>query len=219
MSVTPISFLFSHRLPVRFAAALAAGLLAASASAQVTVSNLANDIGSSATISTSANTPVAVSFTTDSATYSLTSVTLSLGGVNTSSPLMVSIYNDNSGQPGSSLTALSGASPTSTGNYTFTSTGLALSANTTYWVAAATSGSGEYYWNLTTDLSQSNTGGATWTIGDDTQLFNSGSWNTISVSAFMSVTATAVPEPGTYAALAGLTALGFVAWRRRRAAA
>lgn len=219
MSVTPISFLFSHRLPVRFAAALAAGLLAASASAQVTVSNLANDIGTSMLISTSNYTAVAVSFTTDSATYSLTSVTLHMGGSNTSSPLTVSIYNDNSGLPGSSLTTLSGANPTSSGNYTFTSTGLALSANTTYWVAAATSGSGQYDWDATADLSQSNTGGATWTIGDSTQLFYSGSWGTITVSGMMSVTATAVPEPGTYAALAGLTALGFVAWRRRRAAA
>lgn len=34
-----------------------------------------------------------------------------------------------------------------------------------------------------------------------------------------SLTISAVPEPSTYAALAGLAALGFVAWRRRRAAA
>lgn len=219
MSINSFSFLFSHRLLVRFAAALAAGLLAASASAQVTVSNLGNSSAATVTISTAAATPVAGSFTTDSATYSLTSVTLHLGSVDTSSPLTVSIYNDNSGQPGSSLATLSGASPTSGGYYTFTSTGLALSANTTFWVAATTSGSGAYWLNTTDDLSQSNTGGATWTIGDDTKLFSSGSWNTIPVSALMSVTATAVPEPGTYAALAGLTALGFVAWRRRRAAA
>jgi hypothetical protein len=41
--------------------------------------------------------------------------------------------------------------------------------------------------------------------------------NAIMNGAILTATASAVPEPSTYAALAGLAALGFVAWRRRRA--
>lgn len=40
----------------------------------------------------------------------------------------------------------------------------------------------------------------------------------ISVDNLAAVSTTAVPEPGTYAALAGAAALGLVAWRRRRTA-
>jgi hypothetical protein len=37
--------------------------------------------------------------------------------------------------------------------------------------------------------------------------------------SFDNLTVSAVPEPSTYAALAGLSALGLVCWRRRREAA
>jgi autotransporter-associated beta strand protein len=44
-------------------------------------------------------------------------------------------------------------------------------------------------------------------------------WDTSALytTGTLGVTTSAVPEPSTYAALAGLAALGFVAWRRRRA--
>ncbi|MCX6952193.1 MAG: PEP-CTERM sorting domain-containing protein [Verrucomicrobia bacterium] len=45
-------------------------------------------------------------------------------------------------------------------------------------------------------------------------------WNTsgLSSTGVISVTASAVPEPSTYAAVAGVLALGWAAWRRRRGA-
>ena len=42
---------------------------------------------------------------------------------------------------------------------------------------------------------------------------------TVGNDVYLNYTAAAVPEPSTYAALAGLAALGFAMWRRRRAAA
>lgn len=42
---------------------------------------------------------------------------------------------------------------------------------------------------------------------------------TISLDSLSAVSAVAVPEPSTYASLAGVAALGFVAYRRRRVAA
>ncbi len=41
----------------------------------------------------------------------------------------------------------------------------------------------------------------------------------VSIDNLAAVTVTAVPEPGTYAAFAGVAALGLAFWRRRRAAA
>lgn len=43
---------------------------------------------------------------------------------------------------------------------------------------------------------------------------NSGTWDTTQLQN-VNVSLTAIPEPSTYAALTGLLALGFVAWRRR----
>jgi hypothetical protein len=181
------------------------------------VSNLTKSYYSSNNISVATNNPLAVSFTTDNATYTLTSVTLSMAGNNTSSPLTVSIYSDAASLPDSSLETLSGANPTSFGNYTFTSAGLTLSPNTTYFATAATAGAGDYRWDSTSDPSE--TGSATWAIGNSSRAYSSSTWNTLSEVLYISVTATAIPEPGTYAVFAGLVALGLAVWRRKSASA
>lgn len=54
---------------------------------------------------------------------------------------------------------------------------------------------------------------------NDTVKMNDVSGNSILSFTVTSVGITAVPEPSTYAALAGLAALGFVGWRRRKSAA
>lgn len=57
------------------------------------------------------------------------------------------------------------------------------------------------------------------TGGDDTISIRDTSNAVVGSFAVTGVSISAVPEPSTYAALAGLAALGFVAWRRRQRAA
>lgn len=58
-------------------------------------------------------------------------------------------------------------------------------------------------------------------IGTNDYAVYLGTYSSAGSSAYydnVSYTTTAVPEPSTYAALAGVIALGFVGWRRRRSA-
>lgn len=167
----------------------------------------------------------ASSFTTHSETsYTLNSVSLKFSAAaNTSGNFFVRLYSNNSGVPGSSLETLSGtANPSSATTYSFTSTGTTLSAGTRYWlVAGVTSGAGDYKWDWTNSTAQNSVEGQSWGIGDDdvhTSTNSGSSWVFDGAAMQFSVNATAVPEPGTYAALFGLAALGVVAWRRRKVA-
>jgi hypothetical protein len=220
MHDTPPPLWFSARV----SAPLAACLLAVSASAQITVSNWASPGNAENEISAYAPTaynPVAAPFTTDNATYSLNSVILLLSAADNSSPLTVSIYSAGTSEPGSLLETLSGANPATPGYsyFSFSSTGLTLTPNTTYYIVAATSGLGYYTWSGSTSSIVENTPGATWSIHHATYLgYPGASELELGISRQLSITATAVPEPGAFATLAGLVALGFAAWRRCRCA-
>lgn len=113
------------------------------------------------------------------------------------------------------------ANPSTAGSYTFTAASQVLAANTTYWiVAGVSSGAGSYRWNASTAagfyetafttqpdaFAASNDGGTSWSV----------STGASSNPYLFSVSAVAVPEPSTYAALAGVAALGLALWRRRR---
>jgi MYXO-CTERM domain-containing protein len=209
-----ISFAFG-----RITTVLLAALCSVSAYSQVTVSNLDNTVSYESSVYWT--NWLAGSFTTDSSNYSLSSVTVLLNAVlNSSTPLILSVYSDNTGLPGTLLETLSGSNPTTGGQFTFTSSGLTLSPDTTYFLVGSTPGYGVYHWNYTTDTSELITGGSGWTLGNDMWTSNNSgtSWNNSSGAPFMfSVTATsAVPEPGAYATLAGLAALALLAFRRRQ---
>ena len=125
-------------------------------------------------------------FTTgsDAGGYTLASVTVNIHAV-TGSPgaPTVSIYSTASnGEPGTSVTTLSGSAPTSAGNHTFTcSANCALEADTDYYVhlAADSATSGDYYSVSITasfdqDLAPSGNG---WALANGYRLYRSNSWS------------------------------------------
>lgn len=145
----------------------------------------------------------AVSFTTDANTYQLESATINLSG--NGGILNLHLYSDNSGIPNISLETLTApATLGSQNNYTFTSSGYELEANTTYWIVAEPSMgfSGNWY-NGTTGsgyaLSSMNSVGGMW----NPWTFQSGTPMSLQVNL------SAVPEPSAYALAMGV---GLVAW-------
>jgi hypothetical protein len=89
------------------------------------------------------------------------------------------------------------------GSYSFVS-GISLAPNTEYWGYSATS---QQVGRTSADY----TGGHFYSTASIGTNFAQEAFND---AAFI-VTATAVPEPSTYAALAGVAALGLAVWRRR----
>ncbi len=214
--------LFStHSLATRFVVfAFAALFHSGPAYSQVTVSNLGEAYSASG--STTFSSWRANSFTTDTSAYTLNSLTLRFSdSEDLYGGFFVGIYSDSASAPGSLVLLLDGTINPNNGDITYTpATTLGLSASTTYWVVLGVSpNTGSLFEDSqTASDNQSNTGGASWLIGDNS-LYSSdqgATWAFLTADSKMfSITATAVPEPGAYAVFAALTALGFVAWRRR----
>jgi hypothetical protein len=179
----------------------------ASGQAVTYLSNLGETTASSANV-LGANW-VAAHFTTgtDAAGYDLNSVSLlfSAGSSDPGPGFELDLYSAGTGHPGVSLGTLTGSSdPADAGVYTYTTSGLALTASTPYWVVARPGPlTGPYLWDFTTSTSAVLSDG--WQL-DATQFEDSGShgssWAVSSGDALQfSVTATAVPEPQTLALL------------------
>jgi hypothetical protein len=162
----------------------------------------------------------AISFTTDGNTYTLDTVTLLMelgAGATTSAALPnavadvpeVDLYSDNSGSPGSLITALTATSAYdyTLQDVTFGGAGVTLSANSTYWVvlralsgavswgyAATNNGTGIGFTDV---LASSNDSGSTWhvALGD------------LPDQAEVTADPAGVPEPSTVF----LTGIGFLA--------
>ena len=95
----------------------------------------------------------------NAAGYTLSAVTIEIDRVVGSPPnLVVAIYPDSGGKPGSSArTTLSGSNPTGAGQYTFTcSTNCGLAASTSYHVVltAPNAGDNDYRWETTSSASE-----------------------------------------------------------------
>jgi hypothetical protein len=218
---TATRYLLPTPLPMKSTLFLFA-LLAATATAQTTyVSTLG--LSSTGGVTRSANQFVGGRFVTDNSapTYTLNSISLALGSANGINDFTVNLMTDSGANtPGTLIGTLSGpVSPTSTNNFLFSASGLTLNANTSYWVTMGfTSGAGSYEVQLTNTLA-----GATgpWTLNGNAGYF-SGSWIAGGMGGannlLLSVQATAIPEPSTYALLFGVGVLGLAAWRRRRVA-
>lgn len=170
---------------------------------------------------------VAQAFTTGGTAMNLSAINLAFNyNGDFSSGFSLAVYSNNSGAPGTLLETLSGASePNTTANYSYTSgTSTLLSANTTYWWVATVTPSGTPSFNILLTASPSGTNGNGWSIGNAYTAVQSdttfSSFSAVGGRSFQfSVeTTSAIPEPSTYAALAGAAVLGLAVYRRRRSA-
>ncbi|MYA40875.1 MAG: hypothetical protein F4Z31_03835, partial [Gemmatimonadetes bacterium] len=186
--------------PVLVAALLALPLLAAlptGAEAQTTqtfVSNTGQADGAQYALSTDYAQP----FTTGSNSegYSLRSVEVEFSTISniTSSQLTASIHSESSGSPGSSLGTLTNPAFTNSNSdqtLTFTSTGIDLAANTTYFLVIDMSSNRGSSDLRSTDSNNEDSGNlAGWSIGNNTlrrQWNSTGAWATAAVSLKISL--------------------------------
>lgn len=116
---------------------------------------------------------------------------------------------------------LSSGSPVSAGTSSFLGSAT-LSANTTYYLlfqADGTFGTFNSY-TLGVPSTGNQSGYPGWTISDGSEVyFNSTSHSSsapVTFAVYATEATSAVPEPSTYAALAGAAALGLAIWRRSR---
>lgn len=162
-------------------------------------------------------------FVTGTTRYNLDSVTLPFRERLAGTGLVVSLYSDNSNQPGAPLSVLTnpGTLPSTFAPTTFSlATPQALATNAKYWIVAgvAPTGTAQYEWEFT--ISTSFTGLTGWSIADEFIVSgNSGvSWGAISTGPQQfSVNGSPVPPPSTPAVPGPLPILGAAAcWRFSR---
>jgi hypothetical protein len=174
-------------------------------------------------------TEMASGFTTGSSASTLDSITLDLGTGNFGSNFTLSLYaDDGSSAPGLYLETLTGnSSPDAGGLVTYTSSGTALAAGTTYWwVSSATPSPDEQAFSINQTYESTGTSPEGWTFAStyqDNASFggqegdSDSGWNNAGSTAQFSVVATIepAPEPSSLTLLAtGGLALG--AWVRHR---
>lgn len=185
-------------------------------------------IRNSGGFSLSTGTWRAIGFTTDAINLVLNSATIGLETTTAgSADIRLDLYSNNSGAPGSSLfnTSLTLAGNTAVAPVTF-SLNQTLTAGTTYFIVAQqTGGSATTFWRQrdASGVSPTALNGSGWSnLGNFTaqrSLDNGGSWAATGSGAgsAISLDASPIPEPGTWAAMAIFAGgAAFAGWRRRQ---
>ena len=150
--------------------------------------------------------------------YSLDSVQLLMlvTGTSGGNNLQVSLYSDNAGEPGSSLTPLIGSDPTSSGLCTYTASGLSLTPSTTYWILVNSglvqNGFPVFLWGATQSSDYVSNGG--WSLGTPMYSTDSANWQAAPYYAGQIAIRATVPEPSA-AVLLG-SGLATILLRRRK---
>ncbi len=231
---TLVSALFTRKATALLIAALAfasTGQLGA----QTAVSNFGQGSGGTANIGFASNGAAerrVFSFTTGANVggYDFTSFTLGFTGtVGSPGSLVVGLYSafdsSNAGSPTGLVTNLSLTSGNLTSvNSAVFSGSTTLAASTSYYLllsASSASSSGNYFtYRTAANLNEDSGGLAGWTIGNaGYSALGGNSWDSAGGGAMMSIQASAIPEPSTYAAIAGAAMLGLAVWQRRRKSA
>ena len=94
----------------------------------------------------------------------------------------VSIHQDSSGSPGTKIGSDLTRGNTSSGNTTYTASGITLNGNTTYWLNLLHDGATGTSGTVRTTTSNAQTGGTNWQIGDNTLGFIT-SWSEASTES------------------------------------
>ena len=181
-------------LPVLAAAIIFAPPFAPTVEAQtVQVSNVGQTRSGSLGLDTHEG---AQAFTTgdNSAGYTVTSVGLDLSlGADHTINFTVGIWNSNSNLPGSSLGTLTQPASLISGVNEFTTSGITLAANTTYWVVVDSNGGGSAQWEGTAADSEDSTASG-WSIADESydRPYDGGTWGSWTDPFKFRVTGTAI---------------------------
>lgn len=195
-------------------AALGFGPLSTSATGEVYVSNLGEASSGGLPFNNGGTQDLwfaqAFDTGTSSGGYSLDSIELSLGV--TGSPVgsvVVYLYGSAGAAPGAQEEIVNSGTPSASGTYAFTASGIMLSPSTRYWIVAMATAPADvnpYSWNVSSTSNYSSSD--SWDIYQVTQWTSSdgSTWITsflVAPPLQFAVSATAVPEPGVLS-LAGI---------------
>ena len=185
-------------IPVLAAAIIFAPPFALTAEAQtVQVSNVGQTRSGSLGLDTHEG---AQAFTTgdNSAGYTVTSVGLDLSlGADHTINFTVGIWtNSNSNLPGSSLGTLTQPASLTLGVNEFTTSGITLAANTTYWVVVDSNGGGSVQWEGTASDSEDSTASG-WSIADESydRPYDGDTWSSYTDPFKLRVSGSAIGSP------------------------
>jgi hypothetical protein len=138
---------------------------------------------------------------TTPAGYQLNSIQIPIGVNGSPTGFSLSLYSDNSGQPGNNLGTLGGSNPTDWALYSYTASGIELTSSTTYWIVVTSPtpaySDNSFYWVLTSDTDYTSSDGWSMNPGVWRASFSGGSsWSGGTGSPFQfAINATPAPEP------------------------